>query len=350
MKLVDFGLSSTLGSERRRSGTAGVPRTRAGGRRAALARERRVRARGHRVRAAHRRAAGRTRRRSLDGLDGAQAAPLAGRDRQRASRTIRQLARRRPASWSSACARAGPRRCRPGVMTFLMSDIEGSTRLWESAPGAMAESLVRHDELIADVVEAHGGHFVKSMGEGDSHDVGVRIGGAGGPRGDRSRARARRCDVAGRRADPGSLRPAHRARRSEREAACTSARPLNLAARVRGEAPRRRDPAVGDDRGARGRGPAARVLDRRPRPTPRSRASSGRRRSRRSPAQVSRRRRRPPSAPIAACSRSSRDDRQLFFGREAGRARCARAHRAGAAARGRRRVREREILAARGRA
>src|SRR5947207_3059037 len=55
-----------------------------------------------------------------------------------------------------------------GVMTFCMSDIEGSTRLWESQPGAMAESLIRHDELIAGVVEAHGGHFLKSMGEGDS--------------------------------------------------------------------------------------------------------------------------------------------------------------------------------------
>ena len=55
-----------------------------------------------------------------------------------------------------------------GVMTFCLSDIEGSTGLWESRPGAMAESLVRHDELIARVVEAQGGRFVKSMGEGDS--------------------------------------------------------------------------------------------------------------------------------------------------------------------------------------
>jgi class 3 adenylate cyclase/WD40 repeat protein len=53
-------------------------------------------------------------------------------------------------------------------LTFCMSDIEGSTRLWETQPRAMAESLVRHDTLIADVVEAHGGHLIKSMGEGDS--------------------------------------------------------------------------------------------------------------------------------------------------------------------------------------
>lgn len=55
-----------------------------------------------------------------------------------------------------------------GVMTFCVTDIEGSTRLWESQPEAMAEALVRHDELIAGVVEAHHGRFLKSMGEGDS--------------------------------------------------------------------------------------------------------------------------------------------------------------------------------------
>src|SRR3954466_1123378 len=49
-----------------------------------------------------------------------------------------------------------------------MWGIEGSTRLWENGARAMAESLVRHDELIAGVVEAHGGRFLKAMGEGDS--------------------------------------------------------------------------------------------------------------------------------------------------------------------------------------
>ena len=55
-----------------------------------------------------------------------------------------------------------------GVMTFCLSDIEGSTRLWEGDPAAMAEALVRHDEIIAAQVEARGGRFLKSMGEGDS--------------------------------------------------------------------------------------------------------------------------------------------------------------------------------------
>jgi tRNA A-37 threonylcarbamoyl transferase component Bud32 len=55
-----------------------------------------------------------------------------------------------------------------GVMTFCLSDIEGSTALWEADPAAMAEALVRHDEIIAARVEARGGRFLKSMGEGDS--------------------------------------------------------------------------------------------------------------------------------------------------------------------------------------
>ncbi len=40
--------------------------------------------------------------------------------------------------------------------------------MWEADPEAMAEALVRHDELIADAVEARGGSLVKSMGEGDA--------------------------------------------------------------------------------------------------------------------------------------------------------------------------------------
>ena len=55
-----------------------------------------------------------------------------------------------------------------GVMTFCLSDIEGSTELWENDPAAMAEALVRHDEIIAEQVESRGGRFLKSMGEGDS--------------------------------------------------------------------------------------------------------------------------------------------------------------------------------------
>lgn len=55
-----------------------------------------------------------------------------------------------------------------GVITFLMTDIEGSTRLWEQWPDAMAEALSMHDRLIRDLVRLHRGVLVKSRGEGDS--------------------------------------------------------------------------------------------------------------------------------------------------------------------------------------
>jgi predicted ATPase/class 3 adenylate cyclase len=55
-----------------------------------------------------------------------------------------------------------------GTVTFLLTDIEGSTRLWESVPEAMEVALQRHDRLLAEVIESHGGAVVSSRGEGDS--------------------------------------------------------------------------------------------------------------------------------------------------------------------------------------
>ena len=55
-----------------------------------------------------------------------------------------------------------------GTLTFLLTDIEGSTRLWESEPEAMEVALHRHDRLLAGVIEEHGGMVVISRGEGDS--------------------------------------------------------------------------------------------------------------------------------------------------------------------------------------
>jgi class 3 adenylate cyclase/WD40 repeat protein len=54
------------------------------------------------------------------------------------------------------------------VVTLCLSDIEGSTAMWDAEPAAMADALVRHDELVAACVETHGGRLLKSMGEGDS--------------------------------------------------------------------------------------------------------------------------------------------------------------------------------------
>ena len=55
-----------------------------------------------------------------------------------------------------------------GTLTFLLTDIEGSTRLWETEPEAMEVALQRHDRLLAEVIEGHGGAVITSRGEGDS--------------------------------------------------------------------------------------------------------------------------------------------------------------------------------------
>ena len=55
-----------------------------------------------------------------------------------------------------------------GTITFLFTDIEGSTSLWEQHPDAMRAALTRHDALANDIIAGHGGTLVKSRGEGDS--------------------------------------------------------------------------------------------------------------------------------------------------------------------------------------
>jgi class 3 adenylate cyclase len=79
---------------------------------------------------------------------------------QRRPATPGELIERLRAGWAEALP--------AGVITLCVSDIEGSDAMWNSQPAEMAEALVRHDELIAGCVEAHGGQFLKSMGEGDS--------------------------------------------------------------------------------------------------------------------------------------------------------------------------------------
>src|SRR5213083_2105008 len=44
-----------------------------------------------------------------------------------------------------------------GTVTFLLTDIEGSTRLWETVPDAMEEALERHNRLVTEVIGGHGG-------------------------------------------------------------------------------------------------------------------------------------------------------------------------------------------------
>jgi DNA-binding SARP family transcriptional activator len=55
-----------------------------------------------------------------------------------------------------------------GVVTFLLTDIEGSSGLWEADHEGMAAALELHDDLIARTVDAHAGRLLKTKGEGDA--------------------------------------------------------------------------------------------------------------------------------------------------------------------------------------
>jgi predicted ATPase/class 3 adenylate cyclase len=59
-----------------------------------------------------------------------------------------------------------PASVRPtGTVTFLFSDVEGSTVRWEGAPDAMAAALARHDALMRAAFEAHGAYVFKTVGD-----------------------------------------------------------------------------------------------------------------------------------------------------------------------------------------
>jgi class 3 adenylate cyclase len=65
--------------------------------------------------------------------------------------------------------RRTPRVPRPtGVVTFLLTDVEGSTELWDREPDSMRQAPARHDAVVKACVQRHHGHIVKSKGEGDS--------------------------------------------------------------------------------------------------------------------------------------------------------------------------------------
>jgi predicted ATPase/class 3 adenylate cyclase len=56
-----------------------------------------------------------------------------------------------------------------GSLTFLMTDVAGSTRLWEARADTMRAAILRHDHIVRIAVEANGGQLIKERGEGDSH-------------------------------------------------------------------------------------------------------------------------------------------------------------------------------------
>ncbi len=53
-----------------------------------------------------------------------------------------------------------------GTVTFLFTDLESSTRLWEEHPEAMQDALARHDAIVRDAIESHRGQIVKTTGDG----------------------------------------------------------------------------------------------------------------------------------------------------------------------------------------
>ena len=53
-----------------------------------------------------------------------------------------------------------------GTVTFLFTDIEGSTRLWDDQGDVMAVALARHDEIVRGAIEAHDGYVFATGGDG----------------------------------------------------------------------------------------------------------------------------------------------------------------------------------------
>ncbi len=53
-----------------------------------------------------------------------------------------------------------------GTVTFLFTDMEGSTRLWEQHPETMPALLARHHAMLRQTIARHGGHLFKTVGDG----------------------------------------------------------------------------------------------------------------------------------------------------------------------------------------
>jgi class 3 adenylate cyclase len=53
-----------------------------------------------------------------------------------------------------------------GVVTFLFTDIEGSTRRWEADAQAMRAALAAHDEVLRSAIEGHDGYLFSHTGDG----------------------------------------------------------------------------------------------------------------------------------------------------------------------------------------
>jgi len=65
-----------------------------------------------------------------------------------------------------------------GTITFMLTDLEGSTRAWESGPNEMRTAMGRHDAILALLTQKHEGELVEAGREGDSVLAAFRTAGA----------------------------------------------------------------------------------------------------------------------------------------------------------------------------
>jgi class 3 adenylate cyclase len=62
-----------------------------------------------------------------------------------------------------------------GTVTFLFTDMEGSTRAWEEYPAETRAALKRHDEIVAREIEANHGAIILETNRGKSFPYRRRV-------------------------------------------------------------------------------------------------------------------------------------------------------------------------------
>ncbi len=77
-----------------------------------------------------------------------------------------QMVRQEPALTPRAPTLPPPAARADHAFTFLFTDLESSTRMWEEHGDAMSGALAQHDELVRTAIETNGGRIVKTTGDG----------------------------------------------------------------------------------------------------------------------------------------------------------------------------------------
>jgi predicted ATPase/class 3 adenylate cyclase len=68
--------------------------------------------------------------------------------------------------WHHARVSADPGGSPSGIVTFLFTDVEGSTRRWEADPDGMRAAIAAHDQVLRQAIETRGGWLFKHTGDG----------------------------------------------------------------------------------------------------------------------------------------------------------------------------------------